>query len=55
MYCDYLVQVLTPRFYDVAHETPLELPPTLPQLLTNQLLLKPGEIHAVLSFKLRGA
>ncbi|MDJ0527478.1 MAG: pyridoxal-phosphate dependent enzyme, partial [Microcystis sp. M53600_WE12] len=55
MYCDYLVQILTARVYDVAQETPLELAPNLSQRLHNQLLLKREDMQSVFSFKLRGA
>ena len=55
MYCDYLVQILTARVYDVAQETPLEPAPNLSQRLHNQLLLKREDMQSVFSFKLRGA
>lgn len=55
MYCDYLVQILTARVYDVAQETPLELAPNLSARLNNQLLLKREDMQSVFSFKLRGA
>ncbi|MFP4009991.1 MAG: threonine ammonia-lyase, biosynthetic, partial [Spirulinaceae cyanobacterium] len=55
MFCDYLVQILTARVYDVAQETPLEYAPNLSQRLHNQLLLKREDMQSVFSFKLRGA
>ncbi|MDH6088230.1 threonine ammonia-lyase, biosynthetic [Umezakia ovalisporum] len=55
MYCDYLVQILTARVYDVAQETPLEYAPNLSTRLNNQLLLKREDMQSVFSFKLRGA
>jgi threonine dehydratase len=48
MYCDYLVQILTARVYDVAQETPLEPAPNLSQRLHNQLLLKREDMQSVL-------
>jgi threonine dehydratase len=55
MYCDYLVQILTARVYDVAQETPLEYAANLSHRLNNQLLLKREDMQSVFSFKLRGA
>jgi threonine dehydratase len=55
MYCDYLVQILTARVYDVAQETPLEVAPNLSARLNNRLLLKREDMQPVFSFKLRGA
>ncbi|AFY77574.1 threonine ammonia-lyase, biosynthetic, long form [Pleurocapsa sp. PCC 7327] len=55
MYCDYLVQILTARVYDVAQETPLEYAPNLSTRLNNKLLLKREDMQSVFSFKLRGA
>lgn len=55
MYCDYLVQILTARVYDVAQETPLDLAPNLSARLNNRLLLKREDMQSVFSFKLRGA
>ncbi len=55
MFCDYLVQILTARVYDVAQETPLEYAPNLSARLNNQLLLKREDMQSVFSFKLRGA
>lgn len=55
MYCDYLVQILTARVYDVAQETPLDCAPNLSKRLDNQLLLKREDMQSVFSFKLRGA
>ncbi|MBF2019192.1 MAG: threonine ammonia-lyase, biosynthetic [Hydrococcus sp. C42_A2020_068] len=55
MYCDYLVQILTARVYDVAQETPLESAPNLSTRLNNKLLLKREDMQSVFSFKLRGA
>src|SRR4028119_103334 len=55
MLCDYLVQILTARVYDVAQETPLEYAPNLSARLNNKLLLKREDQQAVFSFKLRGA
>ncbi len=55
MYCDYLVQILTARVYDVAQETPLEIAPYLSKRLQNKLLLKREDMQSVFSFKLRGA
>jgi threonine dehydratase len=55
MYCDYLVQILTARVYDVAQETPLEYAPNLSARLNNKLLLKREDMQSVFSFKLRGA
>ncbi|HEY9863178.1 MAG TPA: threonine ammonia-lyase, biosynthetic [Candidatus Obscuribacterales bacterium] len=55
MLCDYLVQILTARVYDVAQETPLESAPNLSKRLNNKLLLKREDMQSVFSFKLRGA
>lgn len=55
MLCDYLVQILTARVYDVAQESPLEYAPNLSARLNNQLLLKREDMQSVFSFKLRGA
>ncbi|WP_392534335.1 threonine ammonia-lyase, biosynthetic [Nostoc sp. C117] len=55
MYCDYLIQILTARVYDIAQETPLECAPNLSARLNNQLLLKREDMQSVFSFKLRGA
>ncbi|MDJ0801090.1 MAG: threonine ammonia-lyase, biosynthetic [Calothrix sp. MO_167.B12] len=55
MLCDYLVQILTARVYDVAQETPLEYAPNLSARLHNKLLLKREDMQSVFSFKLRGA
>ncbi|OCQ95052.1 PLP-dependent threonine dehydratase [Nostoc sp. MBR 210] len=55
MFCDYLVQILTARVYDVAQESPLEYAPNLSQRLNNKLLLKREDMQSVFSFKLRGA
>jgi threonine dehydratase len=55
MFCDYLVQILTARVYDVAQESPLEYAPNLSARLNNRLLLKREDMQSVFSFKLRGA
>ncbi|MBH8573867.1 threonine ammonia-lyase, biosynthetic [Nostocaceae cyanobacterium CENA369] len=55
MLCDYLVQILTARVYDVAQESPLEFAPNLSARLNNKLLLKREDMQSVFSFKLRGA
>jgi threonine dehydratase len=55
MFCDYLVQILTARVYDVAQESPLEQAPNLSARLDNKLLLKREDMQSVFSFKLRGA
>ena len=55
MLCDYLVQILTARVYDVAQETALECAPNLSARLNNKLLLKREDMQSVFSFKLRGA
>jgi threonine dehydratase len=55
MYCDYLVQILTARVYDVAQETPLEVASNLSRRINNKLLLKREDLQSVFSFKLRGA
>lgn len=55
MMCDYLVQILTARVYDVAVETPLEIAPNLSKRLNNKILLKREDMQSVFSFKLRGA
>ncbi|NES06942.1 MAG: threonine ammonia-lyase, biosynthetic [Okeania sp. SIO2F4] len=55
MYCDYLVQILTARVYDVAQESPLEPALNLSIRLKNNLLLKREDMQSVFSFKLRGA
>ena len=55
MLCDYLVQILTARVYDVAQETALEVAPNLSARLNNKLLLKREDMQSVFSFKLRGA
>ncbi|MCJ2544527.1 threonine ammonia-lyase, biosynthetic [Thermostichus vulcanus] len=55
MYCDYLVQILTARVYDVAQESPLEPAFNLSRRLKNQVWLKREDMQSVFSFKLRGA
>ena len=55
MFCDYLVQILTARVYDVAQESPLDFAPNLSKRLDNKLLLKREDMQSVFSFKLRGA
>src|SRR4028119_1686258 len=55
MLCDYLVQILTARVYDIAQESPLEVAPNLSARLNNKLLLKREDMQSVFSFKLRGA
>jgi len=55
MHCDYLVQILTARVYDVAQESPLEYAANLSARLNNKLLLKREDMQSVFSFKLRGA
>lgn len=55
MLCDYLVQILTARVYDVAQETPLDYASNLSVRLNNKLLLKREDMQSVFSFKLRGA
>ncbi|MEO0967999.1 MAG: threonine ammonia-lyase, biosynthetic [Cyanobacteria bacterium J06639_18] len=55
MFCDYLVQILTARVYDVAQESPLDYAPNLSKRLKNKLLLKREDMQSVFSFKLRGA
>ncbi|KST66341.1 threonine ammonia-lyase, biosynthetic [Mastigocoleus testarum] len=55
MFCDYLVQILTARVYDVAQESPLDHAPNLSKRLNNKLLLKREDMQSVFSFKLRGA
>ncbi|BAZ18150.1 threonine dehydratase [Calothrix sp. NIES-4071] len=55
MFCDYLVQILTARVYDVAQETPLDFASNLSARLNNKLMLKREDMQSVFSFKLRGA
>lgn len=55
MFCDYLVQILTARVYDVAQESALDYAPNLSRRLNNKLLLKREDMQSVFSFKLRGA
>ncbi|HEX8604449.1 MAG TPA: threonine ammonia-lyase, biosynthetic [Pseudoduganella sp.] len=55
MTIDYLKKILTARVYDVAHETPLELAPTLSQRFGNRIYFKREDIQDVFSFKIRGA
>lgn len=55
MHCDYLVQILTARVYDVAQETPLDVASNLSVRLKNRVLLKREDMQSVFSFKLRGA
>jgi len=52
---DYLQRILKSRVYDVVSESPLELAPALSKRIGNRLLLKREDLHAVFSFKLRGA
>ncbi|HSJ91402.1 MAG TPA: threonine ammonia-lyase, biosynthetic [Ilumatobacter sp.] len=51
----YLKRILTARVYDVVDETPLDPAPQLSARLGNELLLKREDLHAVFSFKIRGA
>lgn len=55
MHCDYLIQTLNARVYDVAKESPLEKAPNLSTRLHNNVLLKREDLQSVFSFKLRGA
>ncbi|NJN71600.1 MAG: threonine ammonia-lyase, biosynthetic [Limnothrix sp. RL_2_0] len=55
MHCDYLIQILNARVYDVAKESPLEKAPNLSTRLNNNVLLKREDLQSVFSFKLRGA
>jgi threonine dehydratase len=55
MTIDYLKKTLTARVYDVAHETPLELAPTLSQRYQNRIYFKREDMQDVFSFKIRGA
>ncbi|MES2265024.1 MAG: threonine ammonia-lyase, biosynthetic [Pseudomonadota bacterium] len=55
MTIDYLKKILTSRVYDVAHETPLELAPTLSQRYRNRIYFKREDMQDVFSFKIRGA
>ncbi|PIG91307.1 threonine ammonia-lyase, biosynthetic [Gloeocapsopsis sp. IPPAS B-1203] len=55
MLCDYLVQILTARVYDVAQETPLDYAANLSARLNNKIFLKREDMQSVFSFKLRGA
>lgn len=55
MTIDYLKKILTARVYDVAHETPLELAPTLSQRYQNRIYFKREDMQDVFSFKIRGA
>ena len=53
MLCDYLVQILTARVYDVAQETPLEIAPLLSIRLNNNHLLKREDMQSVFSYMLQ--
>ena len=55
MSTDYLKKILTSRVYDVAHETPLELSPTLTRRYGNPIYFKREDVQNVFSFKIRGA
>ena len=55
MKSDYLERILQARVYDVAHETPLEVAPSLSARLGNRVLLKREDMQPVFSFKCRGA
>lgn len=55
MHCDYLIQTLNARVYDVAEESPLQTAPNLSTRLQNNVLLKREDLQSVFSFKLRGA
>lgn len=55
MSCDYLIEILNARVYDVAKESPLEEAPNLSKRLSNNVLLKREDLQSVFSFKLRGA
>lgn len=55
MSCDYLIEILNARVYDVAKESPLEPAPNLAKRLNNKVLLKREDLQSVFSFKLRGA
>jgi len=55
MSTDYLKKILTSRVYDVAHETPLELSPTLSNRYDNHIYFKREDVQNVFSFKIRGA
>ena len=51
----YVKEILNARVYEVAHETPLELAPSLTRKLDNRIWLKREDLQPVFSFKLRGA
>jgi len=51
----YLKSIERARVYDVAHETPLELAPSLSQRTGNRVWLKREDEQPVFSFKCRGA
>ncbi len=55
MQTDYLEKILASHVYDVAHETPLELAPSLSARTHNRFFLKREDMQPVFSFKLRGA
>ena len=55
MTTDYLKKILTSRVYDVAHESPLELSPTLSRRYGNRIYFKREDMQNVFSFKIRGA
>ena len=55
MSLDYLKKILTSRVYDVAHETPLELSPSLSKRYGNRIFYKREDMQNVFSFKIRGA
>lgn len=52
---DYVRRILTARVYDVAHETPLDLAPSLSRRLNNKVWLKREDLQPVFSYKIRGA
>ncbi len=51
----YLRRILTAKVYDVAHETPLDVAPSLSSRLGCTVLLKREDDQPVFSFKVRGA
>lgn len=52
---DYLQRILTARVYDVAHESTLQLAPSLSARTGHRVFLKREDEQPVFSFKLRGA
>lgn len=54
-YTNYLKKTLAARVYEITSETPLDFAPQISRRIHNQVYLKREDMHAVFSYKIRGA